>query len=175
MKRLYYTILIAAIALLPVACEPEPVPNTGDQTGSLYGTWILDTKTVEYSSTSGGSTDQKKDVTDFTGDNFLLTLTDYFMAFGQEGTLLTFDIDDVDGTPYSYDEGTRQISFSKSITLSKGFLPLKVMSLSGTYDVTELTDSKLTIQQTNTVSINTYSSKQVTTYSYHRLVTDNNQ
>ena len=174
MKRLYYTILIAAIALLPIACEPETVPNTGDQTGSLYGTWILDTKTVDYISTSGGSTGQNHDVTDFTGDNFLLTLTDYFMAFGQEGTLLTFDIDDVDGSPYSYNTGTKQISFTKSISLSKGFLTPKVMTLYGTFDVTELTDSKLTIQQTNNVTINTYSSKQITVYSFHRLVTENN-
>jgi hypothetical protein len=49
------------------------------------------------------------------------------------------------------------------------------MSLSGTYDVTDLTDSKLTIQQTNNVTINTYSAKQVTTYSYHRLVAENNK
>lgn len=36
--------------------------------------------------------------TDFTDEHFLLHLTDYFMAFAQKGTLLTFDIDDLDGT-----------------------------------------------------------------------------
>ena len=30
MKRFFYSLMIAAIAVLPLACEKEPVPNTGD-------------------------------------------------------------------------------------------------------------------------------------------------
>lgn len=167
MKKLLYSLMVAA-ALLACACnKEESVPNTGDQTGTLYGIWVLDTKTVDYTTASGGSTDQKSDVTSFTDEHFLLHLTNYSMAFAQKGTLLTFDIDDVDGTPYTYNEKSKQISFEKSLSLSAGLLPLKIMTLKGIFDVSKLTDSQLIIQQTKAALNNT---NQITVYTFHRLV-----
>jgi len=170
MNRLFYSLLIAAMAVLPLACEKEPVPNTGDKTGTLYGTWVLDTKTVDIATTNNGKTDSSHDSTDFTDEHFLLHLTDYFMAFAQKGTLLTFDIDDLDGTPYTYNSGLNQISFTKSLGLSAGFLPLKTMTLHGTYDVAELTGSKLVFKKVDEVKLNTYSTTTTTTYTFHRLI-----
>ena len=168
MKRLFYSMMIAAIALLPIACEKEVVPNTGDDEGVLYGTWILDTKTVDTESNMAGRIERSSDSTDFTGDHFMLRLTDFFMAFGQEGSVLTFDIDDVDGTPYTYNSGTSQISFQKSITLSKGLF--KIMQLSGTYDVVELTNKSLVLKKVDTATINNYSTSKTTVYTFHKLV-----
>lgn len=162
--------MIAAIALLPIACEKETVPNTGDDEGVLYGTWILDTKTVNTESNMAGKIDRSSDETDFTGDHFLLHLTDYYMAFGQEGTLLTFDIDDVDGTPYTYNSGMKQISFQKSITLSKGLF--KIMYLSGTYDVASLTKDALVLKKVESATVNNYSTSKTTVYSFHKLVVE---
>ena len=162
--------MIAALAVLPLACEKETVPNTGDKTGKLYGTWVLDTKTVDISTTTGGKTDTSHDATDFTGEHFLLRLTDFFMAFAQKGTILTFDIDDVDGSPFTYNAGLNQISFTKTLALSSGFLPMKLMSLSGTFDVVKLTDTELVLSKTETLNINSLSTKTVTAYSYHKLV-----
>ena len=76
--------MIAAIALLPTACDPEPLPNTPDLTGTLYGTWVLDTKTVDIVTTQDGKTNSDYSSTDFTGDHFLLHLTDFMVAFAQE-------------------------------------------------------------------------------------------
>ena len=162
--------MIAAIAALPLACEKKAVPNTGDKSGTLYGTWVLDTKTVDISTTTGSKTDSSHDATDFTDEHFLLRLTDFFMAFAQKGTLLTFDIDDVDGSPFTYNAGLNQISFTKTLALSSGFLPMKIMSLSGTYDVIKLTDKELVLSKTDTMNINTLSTKTVTAYSFHKLV-----
>lgn len=170
MKRLFYSLIIAAVALLPIACEKEPVPNTGDTSGNLYGTWVLDTKTVDIATTNNGKTDSSHDSTDFTDEHFLLHLTDYFMAFAQKGTLLTFDIDDLDGTPYTYNSGLNQISFTKSLSLSAGFLPMKLMTLSGTYDVAELTSSKLVLKKVDEVKLNNYSTTTTTSYIFHRLI-----
>ena len=170
MKRLLYSLMIAAAALLPNACEKENVPNTGDDTGTLYGTWVLDLKTVDYATTTGGKTETSHDQTDFTGEHFLLRLTDYYMAFAQKGTLVTFDIDDLDGSPYTYNSGLKQISFSKSLSLSSGFLPMKLMTLSGTFDVEELTNKSLVLKKIDEVKINTYSSTTVTVYSFHKLI-----
>ena len=164
--------IIAAFALLSVSCEKEPVPNTGDETGTLYGIWILDTKTVDLVTNNNGKTDKSHNETDFTGENFLLKLTDFYMAFAQKGSIFTFDIDDVDGTPYTYNAGLKQISFEKSLSLSTGFLPAKFMTLHGTYDIVQLTKDSLVIKKVDEVKINTYSSTETTVYSYHKLIVE---
>ena len=168
MKRLFYSVIIAAFAMLSVSCEKENVPNTGDETGTLYGTWILDTKTIDIVSNSSGKTDKSSDKTDFKGENFMLKLTDFYMAFAQKGSLATFDIDDVDGTPYSYNAGLKQISFENSISLSSGFPLIKKMTLYGTYDVVVLSDTNLVLRKIDEVKINSYSTTTTTVYSYHR-------
>ena len=166
--------MVAAIALLPVACDKENNPDTNDHAGTLYGTWKLDTKTVETTTTSNGKTDSNKDVTDFTGDHFLLRLTDFFMAFGQEGSVLTFDIDDLDGVIYTYDSDLKQISFKKVIYLHKGFLNSKVMELYGKYEVIELTKEKLILQQAKSVTLKGDTTKTITVYSFHKVPTESN-
>ena len=173
MKRLFYSVVIATFALLTVSCEKETVPNTGDTTGTLYGVWILDTKTVDLVSNNNGKIDKSHDETDFTGENFLLKLTDFYMAFAQKGSIFTFDIDDVDGSPFTYNAGLKQISFEKSLSLSAGFLPIKLMTLHGTYDVVQLTKDALVLKKVDEVKLNTYSSTQTTVYSYHKLVVEN--
>lgn len=174
MKRLIYSMVIATFALLTVSCEKETVPNTGDNTGNLYGVWILDTKTVDLVSNNNGKTDKSHDETDFTGEHFMLKLTDFYMAFAQKGSIFTFDIDDVDGSPYTYNSGLKQISFEKSLSLSAGFLPMKIMTLHGTYDIVQLTKDTLVLKKVDEVKLNSYSSTQTTVYSYHKLVVENN-
>ena len=166
--------MFAAIALLPIACDPEPLPNTPDLTGNLYGYWVLDTKTVDAVTTQNGKTTTDHSETDFTGDHFLLYLTDFMVAFAQEGTVLTFDIDDVDGARYSYNANLHQISFEKLLSLSKGFLNPKVMSLFGKYDIIELSEGKLILKKEETTTLGSYSTVTTTVYSYHRHVEKTN-
>ena len=169
MKRNIFTLLFTGLALLAVSCEKESVEHTGDQSGTLYGYWSLDTKTVDILSNAGGNNGTNHDETDFRGDNFLLYLTDFQVAFGQEGTLLTFDIDDVDGVTYSYNADKQQITFHKPIVLSKGFLSVKIMQLYGTYDITELTDKNMTLKKEETIALGSLSSTQTTVYQFHKL------
>ena len=172
MKRLFYSLIVAAVALLPVACEKETVPNTGDKTGKLYGTWVLDTKNVDYVYNVGGKTNTTTETTDFTGDHFMLKLSDILIAFAQKGSIFTFDIDDVDSTPYTYNANLNQISFREAISLSTGFLPAKFMTLFGTYDVVQLTKDTLVLKQVDEALFNSYSSTRTTVYSYHKLIVD---
>ena len=169
MKRLLFSLMIAAIALLPTACDPEPLPNTPDLTGTLYGTWVLDTKTVDIVTTQDGKTNSDYSSTDFTGDHFLLHLTDFMVAFAQEGTVITFDIDDVDGAKYSYNADLHQISFEKILSLSKGFLNPKIMTLFGKYDILILSDSQFVIKKEETTTLGSRSTTTTTVYSFHRL------
>ncbi|MBR5056634.1 MAG: hypothetical protein IKX03_05510 [Bacteroidales bacterium] len=168
MKKLFLSLLFAAVALLPTACESD-IPNVPDLSGTLYGTWVLDTKTVDVVTTTDGKTETNQDVTDFTNEHFLLHLTDFFVAFAQEGTLLTFDIDDVDGVKYTYNDNLKQIYFEKLIVLNKGFFNAKTMSLFGKYDVIELSDTKLVLKKVEETTLGSTKTTTTTVYSYHRL------
>ena len=121
MKKLAASLLACAALLLP-SCT-KGVEHTGDDTGLLYGNWVLDTKTVTTPSTSGAGTDSQVSETSFVNDHFYLCLVEPQLAFGKEGTLLTFDIDDVDAGKFSYNADLGKITFEKIILLSTGFPP----------------------------------------------------
>ena len=69
MKRLLFAVLAAALL---ISCEKENVIHTGDITGSLYGIWQLDTKTVVYNS----GNNEKSDVKDYSNAHFYLSLSE---------------------------------------------------------------------------------------------------
>jgi hypothetical protein len=166
MKNFFYMAAIACLALF-TSCEKQGVDHTGDPTGKLYGRWVLDTKDVV---TVNGTNEPVTDFTDYSDDRFFLGIGDFPVPFAaaKEGTLITFDIDDVDATLITYNAKLRQISFLETLYLiRKGHS----MRLHGTYDVVELTDNKLTLRQEKTVTFGTLiDTKQTTTYSFHRLV-----
>ena len=168
MKKLAASLLACAALLLP-SCT-KGVEHTGDDTGLLYGNWVLDTKTVTTPSTSGAGTDSQVSATSFVNDHFYLCLVEPQLAFGKEGTLLTFDIDDVDAGKFSYNADLGKITFEKIILLSTGFPP-RIMSLLGTFDVVELTDTRLVLSKEDKVELGGLSYQQKTVYSYHKLVT----
>ena len=143
--------LLACAALVFTSCD-QGVTNTGDLSGNIYGIWQLDSKTVNR---------ETEKVTDFTSEHFYLCLNSIRMAFGKTGSLTGLDLDhvDVDFSWYSYNDQKHQISFDKSIVLMQGLK--EVMSVSGTYDVTELSKDKLVI--TKEVG------SKVTTYAFHKI------
>lgn len=168
LKRIAASLFFCAALLLP-SCT-KGVEHTGDDTGLLYGNWVLDTKTVTSPSTSGAGTDSQVSETSFVNDHFYLCLVEPQLAFGKEGTLLTFDIDDVDAGKFSYNADLGKITFEKIILLSTGFPP-RIMSLLGTFDVVELTDTRLVLSKEDKVELGGLSYQQKTVYSYHKLVT----
>ena len=160
--------LLACAAFLFTSCD-EGVEHTRDQTGAIYGIWMLDTGITDIQYKSGENSEQKHDETDFNGDNFLLCLYEPRTAFASEGTIFTFDIDDVDAKFFSYNENSKKISFDGTLYLTKGFLTPKIMSLSGTWDVKELTDQKLILSKSESVVIGSFNGNQTTIYSYHKV------
>ena len=169
MKSLAACLLACAAFLFP-SCT-KGVDHTGDDTGTLYGNWVLDTKTVITPSTTDSGANQVTE-TDFTNAHFYLCLAEPQLAFGKEGTLLTFDIDDVDAGRFVYNADKQKITFEKAILLSTGFPP-RIMNLFGTYDVTELNESRLVLTKAEKVTIETFNYEQTTVYSFHRLVQNN--
>ena len=159
-----FALALVTVAALGFSACTKDVDHTGDQTGNIYGNWVLDTKTLTYEG-------QDPDVTDFTNEHFYLAFMEPQIAFGKEGSIFTFDIDDVDSVPFSYNEQQKKITFEKPIVLSKGF-PIKVMQLYGTYDVTELTSQKLVLSQPGENAL--LGGKYTLVYSYHKLVEHNN-
>lgn len=147
MKRIIYLAAIACMALF-VSCEKEDVvSHTGDETGTLYGIWTLTTKSEITQKSDGG---QEADEVDYRSRHFYLSLSEFPFphAIAKKGSFTQFDLDDVDvdAVEFTYNAEQKKISFKKTLWLSDDFLTYN-MILSGTYDITELTKTKLVLQQ----------------------------
>ena len=162
----HFALAVMAVAALAFSSCTKGVEHTGDKTGDLYGNWVLDTKTVTYE-----GSESNPEVTNFANDHFYLAFMEPKLAFAKEGSIFTFDIDDVDSVPFSYNKDKSQITFEKIMSLSAGFPP-RTMTLFGTFDVKELTSQKLTLSQSEKSIL--LGGKVVTTvYAYHKLVEHN--
>lgn len=156
MKKFFYAAAVACLALF-TSCEKEGVDHTGDVTGSLYGVWALDTKTEITKDSKGKETPNE---VDYSGFHFYLSLSEPRIAIAKKGSFTQLDLDDVDvdAAQFSYNADKQQISFNKQLWLSEGLL--YHMRLYGTYDILELTDSRLVFQQ-EALGVKTV-------YAYHR-------
>lgn len=188
MKRILIAALAACVVMFS-SCEAEGIlepedqteeqseeqvkeqteVQTGDQAGeqteeqaekqtvSLYGIWALDSKTEVIKDSKGNDKSNKVDYSKF---HFYLAFGQPYLALAKKGSLSNFDLDDVDvdGTHFSYDTSKKKIRFNDTLWLSEGLL--YHMRLSGTYDVIELSENRLVIQQ-EVLGVKTI-------FSYHR-------
>ena len=143
MKKFLYAAAFACLSLF-ISCEKQGVDHTGDLTGSLYGVWAMDSKTTVATDSNGK---ENRSEVDYSSCHFFLSLSEPRLAIAKKGSFTQLDLDDVDvdGVLFSYNSAKKQISFDKTIWLSDGVL--YHMRLFGTYDILELTDTKLVFQQ----------------------------
>ena len=141
--------------------EEQAEQQTGEQTVkqavSLFGIWALDSKTVITKDSKGKEKSSKDDYSKF---HFYLSFSEPHLALAKKGSLTHFDLDDVDvdGSMFSYDISKKKIRFDDTLWLSEGLF--YHMRLTGTYDVIELSESRLSIQQ-EVLGVKTI-------FSYHR-------
>ncbi len=140
MKKLLFAAVFVCMAML-TSCGVSSVNHTGDQTGSIYGVWAL----------------QSKNQVDYSGVHFYLSLSEPRIALAKKGSFTQFDLKDVDvdGAQFSYNASRKQISFTKTLWLTQGLH--YEMHLSGTYNVLEMTRTKLVIQEESLGTRTTYS------------------
>lgn len=155
MKKLLFAAAIACLALF-TSCEKQGVPHTGDTSGNLYAVWALDTKT-EVTGTATPNT------VDYTACHFYVTFGEFPFphAIAKKGSFTEFDLKDVDvdAVTFTYNAQQSKITFNKKLWLSDSLV--YHMVLDGTFNVLELTEKSLVLQQTNLVGV-------TTTYAYHR-------
>ena len=139
MKKILFTALFACVALLS-SCE---APDTCYFEGNIYGVWALDSKFVV---TDTDGKENRVEV-DYSGVHFFLSLSEPGVALAKKGSFTELDLKDVDvdGSRFSYDASKKQISFEKTLWLTQGLS--YEMRLSGTFEVLELTQTKLVIQK----------------------------
>ena len=142
MKKLLFAAVIACLAL--TSCGVSNIRHTGDLTGSIYGIWALDSKNQ----------------VDYSGVHFYLSLSEPRIALAKKGSFTQLDLKDVDvdGSQFSYNATKKQIGFTKTLWLTEGLQ--YEMRLSGTYNILEMTRTKLVIQK-ESMGVST-------TYSFHR-------
>ena len=149
MKKFFYLAIAAAACIaLFASCEREDLNHTGDDTGNLYGAWALTTKTTIARSSDGTTT--SKDV-DYTSHHFYLVFSEFPFphVIAKKGSLTALDLDDVDvdAVGFAYDAKGKTLTFKEILWLSDDLLTYN-MTLNGTFEVVELSKSKLVIQQT---------------------------
>ncbi len=131
---------------LLVSCE-KGVDHTGDETGALYGVWILNTKTEVI---QNPNEEPKQTQVDYSSVHFYLALSEFPVpyALGKKGSLTDLDLKDVDvdDASFSYNQDQKKISFKNLIWLTEDLLTYE-MRLLGTFDVLELTDKSLVLRQ----------------------------
>ena len=156
MKKLLFFAAVACLALFS-SCEKQGIDHTGDLTGAIYGVWALDSKTTTTKDSDG---EEVQDEVDYSSFHFYLSLSEPRLAIAKKGSFTQLDLDDVDvdSAQFSFNKDKKQISFDDTLWLSEGLL--YHMRLNGVYDVLELTDTKLVIQQ-EALGVKT-------SYSYHR-------
>ena len=143
MKKMLLAVVVTSLAIF-TSCSVSRVNHTGDLTGSIYGIWALDSKTVVPAGTIG---DNSRNQVDYSSVHFYLSLSEPRIALAKKGSFTQFDLKDVDvdGSQFSYNASKKQIGFTKTLWLTEGLQ--YELRLSGTYKVLEMTHSKLVIQK----------------------------
>ena len=143
MKKLLFAAVIACLTVL-TSCGGLRINHTGDFTGAIYGIWALDSKTVVPAGVVGNSA---RNQVDYSGVHFYLSLSEPRIALAKKGSFTQLDLKDVDvdGAQFSYNASKKMISFTKTLWLTQGLT--YEMRLSGTYDVLEMSRTKLVIQK----------------------------
>lgn len=144
MKKLLFAAVFAGLTMLLSSCGVSSVRHTGDLTGSIYGVWALESKTIVPANSIGQDT---RNQVDYSGVHFYLSLSEPRIALAKKGSFTQFDLKDVDvdGSQFSFNSSKKRISFTKTLWLTQGLR--YEMRLSGTYNVLEMTRTKLVIQK----------------------------
>ena len=105
--------VIACMALL-TSCGANRVSHTGDLTGSIYGVWALESKSVGPAGTVGQDAQNQ---VDYSGVHFYLSLSEPRIALAKKGSFTQFDLKDVDvdGSQFSFNASQKRISFTKTL------------------------------------------------------------
>ena len=143
MRRMLFVAVIACMAVL-TSCGVNRVSHTGDLTGSIYGVWALESKSVGPANTVGQDAQNQ---VDYSAVHFYLSLSEPRIALAKKGSFTQFDLDDVDvdGAQFSFNAAKKRISFTKTLWLTQG-LQYEIR-LSGTYNVVEMSRTKLVLQK----------------------------
>lgn len=168
MKKFLYLAAIACMALF-ISCGKETAESQNENekepvvlSGNLYGIWALTSKS-ETSPDAGADAAVSNE--DYTSCHFYLAFGEFPFphAIAKKGSLSSYDLDDVDvdAVMITYNPDTHQITFEKMLWLSDEWFTHN-MILSGKFDVTELSDTRLVLRQKEPVSGN------VIAYSYTR-------
>ena len=141
MRKSFFAAVAACLTIL-TSCGVSNVHHTGDLTGSIYGIWALDSKAVVPANVTGN-----RNQVDYSGVHFYLSLSEPRIALAKKGSFTQLDLKDVDvdGSQFSYNASKKQISFTKTLWLTQGLN--YEMRLSGTYNVLEMSRSRLVIQK----------------------------
>ena len=165
MKKFFFAAFAACLAVLATSCQGHLDNQTGDESGLLYGTWVLDTYKIEASGTNNDGNDYTLPVP------ISYKLKETTRTFGEDLVAWAHMGWETKSAVYSFDNEKQQVTFGKLLEVSDDGM---IMVLAGTFDVATLTEDALVLKQPygsgNGINFGDISipSKAVATYTYHR-------
>ena len=156
--------MMLLLGLSAVVCSYENFNHDDDETGSIYGTWVLDKLTIEASASVIGSGGQNTSVIDFTHTPAYLDMDETMLATARMGW-------DVEICTFSFNADKMTVRFNDDLSVSNDG---KAMVLVGLYEITELTANTMTLRQPDfNIDIpGIFSSHQTAIYAFHRKPKD---
>lgn len=162
MKKIIHAALAACMAFMAISCQDALKEQTGDETGMLYGTWVLDTYKIEASASVDGEGGTLPVVIPYATKETTLHLDESLIATAHMGWETEF-------CRYSYDGDNHTLTFGKMLEVSDDG---RVMVLKGKFNVVKLDEEALVLEQPyldlGMVVGSKISTKSSATYTFHR-------
>ena len=112
MKKFFFAAFAACLAVLATSCQGHLDNQTGDESGLLYGTWVLDTYKIEASGTNNDGNDYTLPVP------ISYKLKETTLTFGEDLVAWAHMGWETKSAVYSFDNEKQQVTFGKLLEVS---------------------------------------------------------
>lgn len=163
MKKALFAAFAACLAALAISCTGHLDNPTGDESGLLYGTWVMDS----YRFDAGGSVDGESGnipvPIPYVQKTTLRFEENPLVVYAQMGL-------DTSQSAYTVDNEKQTITLARLMKVSNDG---QVLVMDGTFDIVELSADKLVLRQPYSdfgidLGDKTVTSKATATYTFHR-------
>ena len=164
MKKFLLAAAAVCMAVLATSCTGHLDEQTGDESGLLYGTWVMDTYRFDAGGSSNGEGGNVPVIVPYVQKTTLRFEEDPLVVYANMG--LEFS-----QSKYTVDNEKKTIKLARMMEVSDDG---QVLVMAGTFDIVELTLEKLVLQQPYLketgldVGDKVITAKAVATYTFHR-------
>ncbi len=137
MKKFLLAAAAVCMAVLATSCTGHLDEQTGDESGLLYGTWVVDTYRFDAGATVNGEGGNVPVIIPYIQKTTLIFEEDPLVVYAHMGW-------ENSQSKYTVDNDKKTIKFARMMEVSDDG---QILVMAGTFDIVELTTEKLVLQQ----------------------------